>query len=148
MHSSGPLGDYGEALAAVILNAGMKHEILTQHTPGARRQGIDIESLSPSGQVVVTEVKTTNARKHQRPKMTKNVADIQMEPSWMSKNLAADGQTEAFPDQVGEAPDQVGRQVIQIDVPSGVATVHEVSDAGKVGPAQEMWNTADFKSDE
>ena len=93
--SRGPLGDFGEALAVQILHDGMQHQILTQHTPGARPQGIDIESLSPTGQVVVTEVKTTQAQQYRPPKMTKNVADVQMDPSWVSKNLHADGQVDA-----------------------------------------------------
>lgn len=146
--SRGPLGDFGEALAVQILHDGMQHQILTQHTPGARPQGIDIESLSPTGQVVVTEVKTTQAQQYRPPKMTKNVADVQMDPSWVSKNLHADGQVHASPEQVGQAPDQIARQVIQIDLPSGVASVHEVGEAGEVGPAQETWETSPFENND
>ena len=43
------LGERSESVVAAFLRDVDGHEILTQHTPGDRPQGLDIESLGPDG---------------------------------------------------------------------------------------------------
>lgn len=139
-------GDEGESLAARVLHDGMGHELLTQHTPGDKPQGPDLETLTPDGQVALTEVKSGDHPG--RPHMTHNVDDRQMDDAWAMRALSDGGQTDvADPAQLGDGDDQVMRQVMQIDLGGDTATLWDVDRDGKVtgdGPT-EIWNLRDFR---
>lgn len=113
------LGERSESVAAAFLRDIDDHEILTQHTPGDRPQGLDIESLGPDGRVYVTEVKGTAAADWRPPRMTRNALDRQMSSTWVADTLERDGQTRI------DEHDQIGRRVIQVDERRGTLSVWE-----------------------
>lgn len=120
------LGERLESVAAAFLRDIDDHEILTQHTPGDRPQGLDIESLGPDGRVYVTEVKGTAAADWRPPRMTRNALDRQMSSTWVADTLERDGQTRIDEhDQIGDGADQIGRRVIQVDERRGTLSVWE-----------------------
>ena len=120
------LGERSESVAAAFLRDIDDHEILTQHTPGDRPQGLDIESLGPDGRVYVTEVKGTAAADWRPPRMTRNALDRQMSSTWVADTLERDGQTRIDEhDQIGDGADQIGRRVIQVDERRGTLSVWE-----------------------
>jgi len=147
---TGALGDSGEASAVELLVEGMGHDVVAQHYPGAKPQGLDAVSLDPDGRLITTEVKTTAADVWRPPHTTENVADHQMDRVWTSRGLAEEGvEAPAIGDVFGDDDDQVGRQLVQIDVPSSSASVWEVADDGRVvgSTPLEMWNLDDFRDD-
>ena len=120
------LGERSESVVAAFLRDVDGHEILTQHTPGDRPQGLDIESLGPDGRVYVTEVKGTAAADWRPPRMTRNALDRQMSSTWVADTLERDGQTRIDgPDRIGDGADQIGRRVIQVDERRGTLSVWE-----------------------
>ena len=120
------LGERSESVVAAFLRDVDGHEILTQHTPGDRPQGLDIESLGPDGRVYVTEVKGTAAADWRPPRMTRNALDRQMSSTWVADTLERDGQTRIDEhDQIGDGADQIGRRVIQVDERRGTLSVWE-----------------------
>ena len=120
------LGERSESVAAAFLRDVDDHEILTQHTPEDRPQGLDIESLGPDGRVYVTEVKGTAAAGWRPPRMTRNALDRQMSSTWTADTLERDGQTRIDgPDRIGDGADQIGRRVIQVDERRGTLSVWE-----------------------
>ena len=120
------LGERSESVAAAFLRDVDDHEILTQHTPEDRPQGLDIESLGPDGRVYVTEVKGTAAADWRPPRMTRNALDRQMSSTWVADTLERDGQTRIDEhDQIGDGADQIGRRVIQVDERRGTLSVWE-----------------------
>ena len=120
------LGERSESVAAAFLRDIDDHEILTQHAPGDRPQGLDIESLGPDGRVYVTEVKGTAAADWRPPRMTRNALDRQMSSTWVADTLERDGQTRIDEhDQIGDGADQIGRRVIQVDERRGTLSVWE-----------------------
>ena len=120
------LGERSESVAAAFLRDIDDHEILTQHTPGDRPQGLDIESLGPDGRVYVTEIKGTAAADWRPPRMTRNALDRQMSSTWVADTLERDGQTRIDEhDQIGDGADQIGRRVIQVDERRGTLSVWE-----------------------
>ena len=120
------LGERSESVVAAFLRDVDGHEILTQHTPGDRPQGLDIESLGPDGRVYVTEVKGTAAADWRPPRMTRNALDRQMSSTWTADTLERDGQTRIDgPDRIGDGADQIGRRVIQVDERRGTLSVWE-----------------------
>ena len=120
------LGERSESVAAAFLRDVDDHEILTQHTPEDRPQGLDIESLGPDGRVYVTEVKGTAAADWRPPRMTRNALDQQMSSTWTADTLERDGQTRIDEhDQIGDGADQIGRRVIQVDERRGTLSVWE-----------------------
>ena len=120
------LGERSESVAAALLRDVDDHEILTQHTPEDRPQGLDIESLGPDGRVYVTEVKGTAAADWRPPRMTRNALDQQMSSTWTADTLERDGQTRIDgPDRIGDGADQIGRRVIQVDERRGTLSVWE-----------------------
>ena len=86
------LGERSESVVAAFLRDVDGHEILTQHAPGDRPQGLDIESLGPDGRVYVTEVKGTAAADWRPPRTTRNVLDRQMSRTWVVGALERDRQ--------------------------------------------------------
>ena len=125
------LGERGEALVAQLLVEAQQHELVYQHTPGERPQGVDVVTLDPDGRLVVTEVKSTAAETYKMPHTTQNVGDHQLDQSWTSKNLTATGLVSATPDAVGPAADQVSRQIAQFDAASGTVSFWDVTDGGQ-----------------
>ena len=120
------LGERSESVAAAFLRDVDDHEVLTQHTPEDRPQGLDIESLGPDGRVYVTEVKGTAAADWRPPRMTRNALDQQMSSTWTADTLERDGQTRIDgPDRIGDGADQIGRRVIQVDERRGTLSVWE-----------------------
>ena len=120
------LGERSESVVAAFLRDVDGHEILTQHTPGDRPQGLDIESLGPDGRVYVTEIKGTAAADWRPPRMTRNALDRQMSSTWVADTLERDGQTRIDEhDQIGDGADQIGRRVIQVDERRGTLSVWE-----------------------
>ena len=120
------LGERSESVAAAFLRDIDDHEILTQHTPGDRPLGLDIESLGPDGRVYVTEIKGTAAADWRPPRMTRNALDRQMSSTWVADTLERDGQTRIDEhDQIGDGADQIGRRVIQVDERRGTLSVWE-----------------------
>ena len=120
------LGERSESVVAAFLRDGDGHEILTQHTPGDRPQGLDIESLGPDGRVYVTEVKGTAAADWRPPRTTRNVLDQQMSRTWVVGALERDGQIRIDGrDQIGDGADQVGLRVAQVDERRGTLSVWE-----------------------
>lgn len=144
-------GDEGEALAAKLLHDGMGHEILSQHTPDADPHGVDIESLTPEGGIMATEVKATTADAYRPPHTTENVHDHQMDPEWTARELREGGQTTlAEPADIGDGPGRIRRQLVQVDFPSRTASVWDIADNGHVagGSPREIWNLADFDDED
>lgn len=129
--STQELGESGEALVARLLVEGMQHELVHQHTPGARPQGVDLVTLAPDGRLMVTEVKSTAAAGYRAPHTTQNVTDHQLDADWTSKNLSATGLVDARPESVGDASDQVSRQIAQFDAVSGTVSFWEVDSGGQ-----------------
>mgnify|MGYP000939038852 FL=1 len=120
------LGERSESVVAAFLRDVDGHEILTQHTPGDRPQGLDIESLGPDGRVYVTEVKGTAAADWRPPRTTRNVLDRQMSRTWVVGALERDGQIRIDGrDQIGDGADQVGLRVAQVDERRGTLSVWE-----------------------
>lgn len=120
------LGERSESVVAAFLRDVDGHEILTQHTPGDRPQGLDIESLGPDGRVYVTEVKGTAAADWRPPRTTRNVLDQQMSRTWVVGALERDGQIRIDGrDQIGDGADQVGLRVAQVDERRGTLSVWE-----------------------
>lgn len=142
------LGDRGEALVARLLVEAEEHSLVYQHTPGDPSQGLDIVTLTPDGRLLVTEVKSTAAKRYQGPHTSKNVRDHQLDVEWTSKNLAAIG-LEVAPKAIGEAFDQVSRQIAQFDAVSGTVTLWGVdSDGHRTGSTpEEIWDVQQFEGD-
>ena len=127
------LGESSESVVAAFLRDVDGHEILTQHTPGDRPQGLDIESLGPDGRVYVTEVKGTAAADWRPPRTTRNVLDRQMSRTWVVGALERDGQIRIDGrDQIGDGADQVGLRVVQVDERRGALSVWKVREDGRI----------------
>ena len=127
------LGESSESVVAAFLRDVDGHEILTQHTPGDRPQGLDIESLGPDGRVYVTEVKGTAAADWRPPRTTRNVLDRQMSRTWVVGALERDGQIRIDGrDQIGDGADQVGLRVAQVDERRGTLSVWKVREDGRI----------------
>ena len=127
------LGERSESVVAAFLRDVDGHEILTQHTPGDRPQGLDIESLGPDGRVYVTEVKGTAAADWRPPRTTRNVLDRQMSRTWVVGALERDGQIRIDGrDQIGDGADQVGLRVVQVDERRGALSVWKVREDGRI----------------
>ena len=120
-----------------------------QHTPGDPPQGLDIVTLTPDGSLLVTEVKSTAAERYQEPHTTKNVRDHQLDVEWTSRNLTATGLADVRAEAVGEAADQVSRQIAQFDAVSGTVTLWEVDSNGhRAGSAPvEIWDAQQFEGE-
>lgn len=142
------LGDRGEALVVRILVEAEQHDLLYQHAPGERPQGVDVVTLDPGGRLVVTEVKTTAADRYRQPHTSRNVADHQLDPDWTSKNLTRTGHVALGAEAIGPAADQVFRQLAQFDTVSGTVSFWDIThDGQRAGSSpREVWDASDFEN--
>lgn len=137
------LGERGEALAADFLTKVKGHELLTQHTPGDKPQGIDLETLRPDGVVQFTEVKATDGHAV-RPRMAQTADGRQQSDAWL-QHRAGDSSQVAF-----EAPaeGQVAKQALLFDAKGDTLTLWKVGPDGAVGRhPTEIYTASDFDED-
>ena len=137
------IGERGEALAADFLVRVKDHELLTQHTPGDKPQGIDAETLRPDGTVQFSEAKATDGHSN-RPRMAATADGPQMSDTWLQPR-AGDSSQVGFD---GPAEGQVAKQAIHIDFGGDTLTVWDIDPQGRPESSpSEIYRASDLEDD-
>lgn len=138
------LGEHGEALTADFLVRGQGHELLTQHSPGDKPQGIDLETLTPEGRIQFTEVKTTEGRST-RPTMASTADGRQGSDGWLATRTGDSSQVRLD----GPAHEQADSRAVHVDLAGDTITTWDVSADGQVATTpSEIYAASDFTQDD
>lgn len=123
-------GELGEATAAGLIELVRDGHLTEQHTPVDAPQGIDLAYYDDHDEKVhVSEVKTIGWGDYHAPRMNETLAGRQASQDWIADRADS---LDLAPDDVGPEADQVGAEVIQIDIPGGSIGVFDVSADGTI----------------
>lgn len=128
------LGDFGEAVAEVLLHDVLNHQIIADLATRKGPQGVDLVTFGPDGKITVAEVKSTGVEAD--PYMRKTKYDTQMDDHW-----AADRARKAGLDAVDEEHvrgGEIAKLVVHVDLIADQVTVRHVDSAGKVSREAEL----------
>lgn len=128
------LGDFGEAVAEVLLHDILGHEIVADLATRNGPQGVDLITADTRGKINVTEVKATAAKNYTGPRMNKKTG--QMGDLWTADRSRKAGLDAIGIDDVTEG--EIGKLVVHVDVERDTVAVHHVDSVGKVDRTAEM----------
>ena len=122
------LGDFGEAVAEVLLHHVLGHEVVVDAATRGGPQGVDLITYDAAkGKLALTEVKSTQAERYGMPRM--NSRTKQMSDCWSS-----DRSRKAGMDAVKEADftdGEIDKIVVQVDIERDIVSIWGVDGAGK-----------------
>jgi hypothetical protein len=138
-------GELGEAMAGTYINDLAGGHLVDQHDPGDAPQGIDQAFLDADGELHVGETKTIGFGAWHQPQTSQTATSRQMDQEWVADRLSGIG-VDATPDDVGEEPGQVHRDLFQADIPGDTFARYSVSSEGTRADnaPDEIWTLSDI----
>jgi hypothetical protein len=135
------LGSFGEAVAAVLLNEVLDHEIVVDEATRDKPQGLDLVTLdNRTDKLMTVEVKATSSAKTVGPRMGRTISGPQMSDGWVADaatspsgiSRTAEAGLENV-DLLDVSENIVGKLAVHVNTKNDTVTVHEVDANGKVG---------------
>jgi hypothetical protein len=138
-------GEIGEALSSVYVNELADGNVVSQHDPGDAPQGIDTTFLDPDGDLHAAETKTIGFGDWHQPQTSRTADGRQMDQAWTADRLSGID-VDAAPEDIGEDPGQVHRDLFQADIPGDTFAVYSVADDGTraENSPSEVWSLSDI----
>jgi hypothetical protein len=122
------LGDFGEAVAEVLLHHVFGHDVVVDAATRGGSQGVDLITYDAAkGKLALSEVKSTQKAEYRMPSM--NSRTKQMSDYWSS-----DRSQKAGMDAVEETDftdGEIDKIVVQVDVERDIVSIWGVDGAGK-----------------
>lgn len=136
-------GEFGEAVTGAYTSELADGHIIAQHDPGDAPQGIDTAFLDRDGELHAGETKTIGYGTWHQPQTSRTADGRQMDQSWVADRLA---DIDASPDDIGEDPSQIHRDLFQVDVPGDTFATYSVTPDGRRGDnsPDEIWSLSDI----
>jgi hypothetical protein len=133
------VGDFSEAVAAGFLNLLLDYDLIFQHNPGDKPQGLDIAAINPSeGRLQTVEVKGTTLPNAGRPRTSKTKTGRQASAEWI-RSRSADGPVYvASTDAVGDGPDQIGSRLVHVNLTARTISLWRVDKNGIVASTPDV----------
>jgi hypothetical protein len=138
-------GEVGEALSGVYVSELTGGNVVSHHNPGDAPQGIDTTFLDVDGDLHAAETKTIGFGGWHQPQTSRTVDGRQMDPAWIADRLG-DIDVDAAPEDIGDDPGQVHRDLFQADIPGDTFAVYSVADDGTRAEnwPGEVWSLSDI----
>jgi hypothetical protein len=138
-------GEVGEAIASTYVNELADGHLVSHHDPGDVPQGIDHVFLGSDGELHAGETKTIGYGDWHQPQTSETVSGRQMDQPWVADRLS-DIDIDAIPDDIGEGPGQVHRDLFQVDVPGDTFATYSVAPNGTraENSPNEIWSLSDI----
>jgi hypothetical protein len=138
-------GELGEGIVGTYINELADGHLVDQHDPGDAPQGIDQAFLNADGEFHVGETKTIGFGPWHQPQTSRTVNGRQMDREWVADRLDGIG-INATPDDVGEEPGQVHRDLFQVDIPGDAFARYSVAPDGTRAnnSPDEIWTLSDI----
>lgn len=138
-------GELGEGIVGTYINELTGGHIADQHDPGDAPQGIDQAFLDADGELHVGETKTIGFGAWHQPQTARTVDGRQMDQAWVAGRLG-DIDIAATPDDIGEEPGQVHRDLFQVDIPGDTFARYSVVPDGTRADnsPDEIWTLSDI----
>lgn len=129
------LGDFGEAVAEVLLHDVLDHEVIADLATRDGPQGVDLITYGPDGKITIAEVKSTGVEAPPHMRMNKD-GTRQMDDHWTGDRARKAGLDAVADDHVSVG--EVGKLVVHVDLLADQVTVRRVDGAGKVDHEAEL----------